>query len=195
MGDVAWSVTDPTHEISKSESSRNRPHPPWPLWQRRWARTSIWAASRPTIAFAFCSLVDHAVSRSPTSVIAALILGSRPRCTSPFLSLRMESATWTWIMIPRGLAAPTSARQARRALGHRHIHRQRLKVAHRYALIPNVLCVAGAFVWGFTSLVSVVVTNLATYSIYSRTSDSIRSLEYQISRSLSPRQFLSRRRP
>jgi cation transport ATPase len=76
-----------------------------------------------------------------------------------------------------------------------HIHRQRLKVAHRYALIPNVLCVAGALVWGFTSLGSVAVTNLATYSIYSRTSDSIRSLERQISRSSSPRQFLSRRKP
>ena len=76
-----------------------------------------------------------------------------------------------------------------------HIHRQRLKVAHRYALIPNVLCVAGAFVWGFTSLTSVVVTNLAIYGIYSRTAGSIRSLEHQISRSSSHRQFLARGKP
>ena len=33
-------------------------------------------------------------------------------------------------------------------------------------MIPNILCVAGAFVWGFTSLTSVMVTNLATYGIY-----------------------------
>ena len=76
-----------------------------------------------------------------------------------------------------------------------HIHQQRLKVAHRYALIPNVLCIAGAFVWGFTSLTSVVVTNLAIYGTYSRTAGSIRSLEHQISRSSSHRQFLARGKP
>jgi len=76
-----------------------------------------------------------------------------------------------------------------------HIHRQRLKVAHRYALIPNVLCVAGAFVWGFTSLTSVMVTNLAIYGTYSRTAGSIRSLEHQISRSSSHRRYLARGKP
>jgi cation transport ATPase len=76
-----------------------------------------------------------------------------------------------------------------------HINRQRLKVAHRYALIPNVLCVAGAFVWGFTSLTSVVVTNLAIYGTYLRMASSIRSLEHQISRSSSHRQFLARGKP
>jgi cation transport ATPase len=63
-----------------------------------------------------------------------------------------------------------------------HIHQQRLKVAHRYALVPNLLCIAGAFVWGFTSLTSVIVTNLATYGIYRRTASSIRNLERQIAR-------------
>ena len=72
-----------------------------------------------------------------------------------------------------------------------HIHQQRLKVAYRYALVPNLLCVAGAFVWGFTSLTSVVVTNLATYGIYTRTASSIRSLERQISRASSQRHFLA----
>ncbi len=76
-----------------------------------------------------------------------------------------------------------------------HIHQQRLKVAYRYALIPNLLCVAGAFVWGFTSLISVVVTNLATYGIYTRTAGSIRSLERQISRASSHRHFLAPRKP
>jgi cation transport ATPase len=74
-----------------------------------------------------------------------------------------------------------------------HIHRQRLKVAHRYTLIPNVLCVAGAFVWGFTSLMSVMVTNLAIYGTYSRTAGSIRSLEHQIAKSLKTRQSGSRK--
>jgi Cu2+-exporting ATPase len=64
-----------------------------------------------------------------------------------------------------------------------HIHQRRLKVAHGCALIPNLFCVAGAFAWGFTSLASVVLTNLGTYSVYSRTAASIRSLDRQISSS------------
>jgi cation transport ATPase len=76
-----------------------------------------------------------------------------------------------------------------------HIHQRRLKVAHGCALIPNLFCVAGAFVWGFTSLASVVVTNLGTYSVYSRTAASIRSLERQNSRSFNPRPFLARGKP
>lgn len=61
------------------------------------------------------------------------------------------------------------------------IHHRRLKVAQSYAMIPNLLCVTGAFVWGFTSLASVALTNLGTYSIYRRTAASIRSLERQLS--------------
>ena len=64
------------------------------------------------------------------------------------------------------------------------IHRRRLRVAHGYAMIPNVACIAGAFFWGFTSLASVVVTNLGTYCVYSRTAASIRSLERHIAESL-----------
>jgi cation transport ATPase len=65
-----------------------------------------------------------------------------------------------------------------------HIHQRRLKTAYGHALIPNLLCVAGAFMWGFTSLASVAVTNLGTYGLYLRTTTSIRSLERQIFRSL-----------
>ena len=65
-----------------------------------------------------------------------------------------------------------------------HIHERRLKTAYRYTLIPNLLCVAGALTWGFTSLASVAVTNLGTYGLYRRTATSIRSLEHQIVRSL-----------
>ena len=71
------------------------------------------------------------------------------------------------------------------------IHRRRLRVSHGYALIPNLACIAGAFVWGFTSLASVVVTNLGTYCVYARTTASIRSLEHQIARSSKTRQLSS----
>jgi cation transport ATPase len=63
------------------------------------------------------------------------------------------------------------------------VHRRRVTVAHGYSLIPNLACVAGAFTLGFTSLASVMVTNMGTYSVYSRTAASIRSLERQIGRS------------
>ena len=63
------------------------------------------------------------------------------------------------------------------------VHRRRVTVAHGYSLIPNLACVAGAFAWGFTSLASVLVTNMGTYSVYSRTAASIRSLERQIASS------------
>jgi cation transport ATPase len=75
------------------------------------------------------------------------------------------------------------------------VHQRRLKIAHRYALLPNLLCIAGAFVWGFTSLTSVVVTNLGTYGVYLRTASSIRSLERQIFRSLNLRPCLRRENP
>ena len=64
------------------------------------------------------------------------------------------------------------------------IHRRRLRVAQGYALVPNFVCIAGAFVWGFTSLASVVVTNLGTYFVYSQTAASIRSLERLLGHSL-----------
>jgi cation transport ATPase len=73
------------------------------------------------------------------------------------------------------------------------IHRRRLRVAHGYALIPNLACIAGAFAWGFTSLASVVVTNLGTYCVYARTTASIRSLEHQIARSSRTRQTSKRK--
>ena len=67
-----------------------------------------------------------------------------------------------------------------------HIHEHRLKIAYRFTLILNLFCVAGALTWGFSSLASVAVTNLGTYGLYQRAVDSIRGLEYQISRSFTP---------
>jgi Cu2+-exporting ATPase len=46
-------------------------------------------------------------------------------------------------------------------------HVDRVRVVHGAILLPNIACVAGAFFGGFTSLSSVVVTNLGTLAVYS----------------------------
>ena len=45
-----------------------------------------------------------------------------------------------------------------------HVHR--VRSVHRFVLIPNLACVAGAFFLGFTSLSAVILTNLGTLAIY-----------------------------
>jgi cation transport ATPase len=62
------------------------------------------------------------------------------------------------------------------------IHRRRLLVAQGSAWIPNLFCMAGAFFLGFSSLTSVAITNLGTYSTYARTSAAVRGLEQQLAR-------------
>jgi cation transport ATPase len=54
---------------------------------------------------------------------------------------------------------------ALRALSLAHI--VRVRAAQNSIVVPNVLCIAGAFFFGFTSLASVVITNLGTWAIYS----------------------------
>ncbi len=67
------------------------------------------------------------------------------------------------------------------------IHYRRLRVAHGYALVPNLFCVAGIFAWGFTSAASLLLSNLGTYGIYTRTKASLETLDRQIARSFGPR--------
>jgi Cu2+-exporting ATPase len=62
------------------------------------------------------------------------------------------------------------------------IHRQRILVAQGSAWIPNLLCVGGAFLLGFTSLATVAITNLGTYSTYARSTAAILRLERQLAR-------------
>jgi cation transport ATPase len=62
------------------------------------------------------------------------------------------------------------------------IHRQRILAAQGSAWIPNLLCVGGAFFLGSTSLATVAITNLGTYSTYARSTAAIRSLERQFAR-------------
>jgi cation transport ATPase len=46
-------------------------------------------------------------------------------------------------------------------------HEHRLRVLERLIVVPNVLCVAGAFFFGATALTAVVLSNLGTFGLYS----------------------------
>lgn len=51
--------------------------------------------------------------------------------------------------------------------------RGKLASARRLAILPNAACVAGAFLFGFTSVVSAIVTNLGTFETYRRASSGL----------------------
>jgi cation transport ATPase len=55
-------------------------------------------------------------------------------------------------------------------------HSERARASERFILVPNLLCVAAAFLFGATSLTSVMVTNLGTFGLYSRAVGSVRKL-------------------
>ena len=46
-------------------------------------------------------------------------------------------------------------------------HEDRLRSLQRFILVPNLLCVAGAFFLGATALTAVMVSNLGTFGLYS----------------------------
>lgn len=64
--------------------------------------------------------------------------------------------------------------------------RRQTRVYQGLLLIPNLTCVAGAFLFGFTSLAAVVVSNLGTYTVYRRSVRALRETE---------RELLARRPP
>jgi Cu2+-exporting ATPase len=70
-------------------------------------------------------------------------------------------------------------------------HGRRSRSAEWTTLVPNVLCIAGAFLLGFTSMSSVVLTNLGTYGLYARTSESLKKLERHVQRSRLPANIAS----
>ncbi len=53
----------------------------------------------------------------------------------------------------------------------------RVRSSHRFILLPNLLCVAGALFFGATALTSVVVSNLGTLGLYSRSIGSLSAME------------------
>ena len=56
-------------------------------------------------------------------------------------------------------------------------HASRVILAQRMILVPNLLCVAGAFLFGFTGLTAVMLSNLGTLGLYRTASDSLRGLD------------------
>jgi cation transport ATPase len=54
-------------------------------------------------------------------------------------------------------------------------HAGRVESAQRFVLVPNALCVAGAFFFGVPAFTVALVTNLTTFGLYRRASDSLRS--------------------
>jgi hypothetical protein len=74
--------------------------------------------------------------------------------------------------------------------------RGRLATSRRLSILPNAACVAGAFLFGFTSVIAAVVTNLGTLGIYRRVSGGLRRrrrLHWLRQRAMFPR--LARRFP
>lgn len=56
-------------------------------------------------------------------------------------------------------------------------HASRVVQAQKLILVPNLLCVAGAFFFGFTGMTVVMLSNLGTLGLYRIASDSLRGLE------------------
>jgi cation transport ATPase len=56
-------------------------------------------------------------------------------------------------------------------------HEQRLHVLQRLIMVPNVLCVAGAFFLGATALTAVALSNLGTFGLYSSAVGALQAVE------------------
>ncbi len=56
-------------------------------------------------------------------------------------------------------------------------HASRVDQAQKLILVPNLLCVAGAFLFGFTGMTAVMLSNLGTLGLYRIASDSLRGLD------------------
>jgi hypothetical protein len=56
-------------------------------------------------------------------------------------------------------------------------HEGRVLDAQKLVMIPNILCVAGAFLFGFTGLTAVMITNLGTFGLFNRSAGTLRELE------------------
>jgi cation transport ATPase len=56
-------------------------------------------------------------------------------------------------------------------------HASRVDQAQKLILVPNLLCIAGAFLFGFTGMTAVMLSNLGTLGLYRIASDSLRGLD------------------
>jgi Cu2+-exporting ATPase len=64
-----------------------------------------------------------------------------------------------------------------RLLSRARAHVSSVRKVHKAIVFPNLICVGGAFLLGFTSFVSVVITNMGTWAIYSELHRRRRRLE------------------
>jgi cation transport ATPase len=53
------------------------------------------------------------------------------------------------------------------------LRRRRLALSRKMSILPNMACIVGAFFFGFTSLVSAIVSNAGTMAIYRRASGTL----------------------
>ncbi len=58
-----------------------------------------------------------------------------------------------------------------------HAGEGQAKEVQKFIIVPNVVCVAGAFLFGFTGLAAVVISNLGTFSLYNRAVGGLRALK------------------
>jgi cation transport ATPase len=56
-------------------------------------------------------------------------------------------------------------------------HANRVDQAQKFILVPNLLCVAGAFFFGFTGMTAVMLSTLGTLGLYRIATDSLRELD------------------
>ena len=56
-------------------------------------------------------------------------------------------------------------------------HASRVNQAQQLILVPNLICVAGAFLFGFTGLTAVMLSNLGTLGVYRIASDPLKGLD------------------
>ncbi len=56
-------------------------------------------------------------------------------------------------------------------------HASRVVQAEQLILVPNLLCIAGAFLFGFTGMTAVMLSNLGTLGLYRLASESLRGLD------------------
>jgi Cu2+-exporting ATPase len=56
-------------------------------------------------------------------------------------------------------------------------HEQRVRALQRLIMVPNVLCVAGAFFLGATALTAVMLSNLGTFGLYSSAVGALQAVE------------------
>ncbi|MFN0053385.1 MAG: heavy metal translocating P-type ATPase [Planctomycetales bacterium] len=70
--------------------------------------------------------------------------------------------------------------------------RRQEQLHYGLTLVPNLACVAGAFLFGFTSLAAVVLSNLGTYSVYRRSLEALQKTERRLLARELPRQSIAR---